>query len=140
MRSPIAKRVLSLAVGSALLLGLTGCIGYYRPGYYDPYYGYDGPYDDCDGYDDCDDEADYLGYYDGYYGPFIGGYWADDGFFYYYSDRSRRYHRDELRHYRRHSFEGGKAFHGWSDGRGRWRGAPRVRGSERRHDRDRPHH
>lgn len=116
MRTRLSKP-LSLAAGALLLFALGGCVGYYGPGYYDPYYGgYD---DDCDEYGDCDDGDDYLGYYDGYYGPFIGGYWASDGFFYYW-DRNRRYHRDHERHFRHHEFEGGKLFRGGRDGR--WQG------------------
>ena len=43
----------------------------------------------------------YDGYYDGYYGSFIDGYWGNDGFFWYYSGRDRVWHRDEGRHFRR---------------------------------------
>lgn len=52
----------------------------------------------------------YEGYYDDYYGPVRHGYWADDGFFYYRSQRDRGYVRDEDRHFRRDPDSGGRHF------------------------------
>jgi hypothetical protein len=53
----------------------------------------------------------YIGYYDGYYGPYYSGYWATDGFFY-FSDRSGRYYRDEAKHFRREPGNGYNRFEG----------------------------
>ena len=50
-------------------------------------------------------------YYDGYYGPYGGGYWARDGYFY-YLNRHHRYVRDTHRHFRRHDFDGSHRVHG----------------------------
>ena len=41
----------------------------------------------------------YDAYYDGYYGPFVDGYWAGNGFFYYLDGGGRR-HRDTHNHFR----------------------------------------
>jgi len=49
-------------------------------------------------------------YYDGYYGPFAGGYWGDDGFFY-YSNGHGGFDRDEGRHFHHRAFEHGQHFH-----------------------------
>lgn len=120
MRARVGKRLLLLAVGGTLLLGLGGCV--YGPGYYDRYDRYD-RYGDS-GYDD----NYYDGYYDGYYGPFIGGYWASDNYFYYWGP-NQRYHRDDGRHFRREHFQGAKPFHG---DRGRRDGDRRDHRGDRR--------
>ncbi len=79
-----------LCSGAAILL-LSGCVA-------DRGYGHNGtPYDN----------GAYLGgYYDGYYGAYSGGYWSQDGYFY-YMDKSHKYHRDDGRHFRRDRFQGG---------------------------------
>ncbi len=51
------------------------------------------------------------GYYNGYYGPHMGGYWGRDGY-YYYLGRDRNYHRDDQRHYRHNAFQGATPFRG----------------------------
>lgn len=102
MRTLGTRRVLLLAAGSALSLTLAGCVyegQYYDDGYYGGYY---------------DDDYYYDGYYDGYYGPYSGGYWAIDGFFYYWL--SDRYYRDDRRHFRREHFPGAYRFRGDRDG------------------------
>jgi hypothetical protein len=110
MRVSQAKTPLRLAMGTALLLTLGGCVYYDDPYYYDR--GYPGSYYGA--------YYDYDGYYDGYYGPYIGGYWASDGYFY-YRDRGHRYYRDHGRHFRHHHFRGGRPFRGerWRDRRRR---------------------
>ncbi len=108
MRTRIGKRPLLLAVGAALVLSLGGCAYGGPGGYYDGYY-----------------DSYYDGYYDDFYGPYAGGYWANDGFFYYWS-QNQRYHRDDGRHFRRDRFPGGKPFHGDRDShRGDRRDGPR---------------
>ena len=42
-------------------------------------------------------------YYDGYYGPYSGGYWGPDGYFY-YLDRNHKYVRSLCWSGRRHLF------------------------------------
>ena len=68
------------------------------------YYGYGPPM----GYADLD----YSGWYDGYYGPFVGGYWAPGGVFYYYDRHSGRYHRDHGHHFSRERAPGYNPIHG----------------------------
>ena len=86
----------SRKIFSALLLGafvLSACV-------YDGY-GYGNYYD---------------GYYDNYYGPYTRGYWASDGFFWYWGP-DHIYHRDDARHFRREQFTGGvriRGERGWS--------------------------
>ena len=47
-----------------------------------------------------------VAYYDDAYGPYYGGYWGDDGYFYYYSDATRvKVVRDNDRHFRREAAE-----------------------------------
>lgn len=42
-----------------------------------------------------------VAYYDDAYGPYYGGYWGEDGYFYYYSDVARvKVVRDNDRHFR----------------------------------------
>jgi hypothetical protein len=89
---------------AAASLLLAGCAdeGYYGTG---PGYGYDyyGPSDV---------------WYDGYYGPYVGGYWDSDIFV--FTDRGGRRVRDSGGHFRRERFEGAQ----------RYQSSPR-------HDRDR---
>ncbi|MDO8838263.1 MAG: hypothetical protein Q7V31_04990 [Parvibaculum sp.] len=63
------------------------------------------------------------GYYNGYYGPHLGGYWGRDGY-YYYLGRDRNYHRDEQRHYRHNAFQGATPFRGGDSYRGDDRQSP----------------
>ena len=70
-----------------------------------------------------------IGYYDGFYGPYAGGYWSN-GYFYYLG-RDRHYHRDDGHHFRRNNFAGGHRF------RAEDRDHDRSRG--RGHDQDRDH-
>jgi len=53
----------------------------------------------------------YDGYYDNYYGPYTRGYWAADGFFWYWGP-DHIYHRDDGGHFRRQPFTGGVRFRG----------------------------
>lgn len=76
----LSSLALIAALGGGALL--TGC---------DYYYPYGSPYA----------EADYYGYYDGFYGPFFGGYWGPGGYFYYADRDGKHYHRDRGRHFRR---------------------------------------
>jgi len=111
------KRRWLVATSVAALLSLGGCV--YPAGYNDGYYdGYDG-YDDGYGHDGYNEGNYYDGFYDGYYGPYAGGYWAVDGFFYYWL--YDRYYRDDHRHFRRHNFSGAYRFRGDRDGPSRWR-------------------
>lgn len=91
------RRTLLLAMGVALLMPLGGCV-----------------YDGGGYYGDYDDGYYYDGYYDGYYGPYAGGYWAIDGFFYYWLND--RYFRDDHHHFRRDHFPGAFRFRGDRDG------------------------
>jgi hypothetical protein len=73
----------------------SGYPGYSSPGYYQPY-GY-GP-------------AYYDAYYDNFYGPIYGGYWHNDGLFYYQSYFGGPWYCDYSRHFRRESFRGGNRY------------------------------
>lgn len=48
-------------------------------------------------------------YYDGFYGPYPGGYWGDGGVFF-YSDGHGGYRRDGDGHFRARAFEHGEHF------------------------------
>jgi hypothetical protein len=99
-----------LLIGAAAAAGLmiAGCAdeGYYGGGYGAVGYGYD-----------------YAGpsevWYDGYYGPYVDGYWDTGGVFF-YRDNGGAYHRDTGGHFRNRSFQGSQ----------------RYRSSSRRRDRD----
>jgi len=116
MRTRIGRRPLLLATGAALVLALGGC-AYQGDGIYDGYYD---------------------GYYDGFYGPYAGGYWAIDGFFYYWRD-GQRYHRDDGRHFRRDRFPGGHRFQGDRDGPHRGPRGPHSGGPDGPPPPGRPH-
>jgi len=45
-------------------------------------------------------DLDYDAWYDGYCGPFQGGFWAGDGAFW-YDDERHHFHRDAGTHFRR---------------------------------------
>lgn len=64
-----------------------------------------------DGYGGAQTPYYYDGYYDGFYGMPRGGYWGSDGFFYFLLEASRRYHRDDGRHFRREPADGFHPFH-----------------------------
>jgi hypothetical protein len=49
-----------------------------------------------------------IGYYDGFYGPYPGGYWS--GGYFYYLGHDRKYHRDDGRHFRHDNFSGARRF------------------------------
>ena len=84
------------AVGTALLLG--GCVDEYA---YGPPVGYA--------------SVDYVGYYDGYDGPYDYGFWAPSGYFY-YSDRNGRFHRDVGGHFSHTAGQGLHAISGHAPG------------------------
>ena len=52
------------------------------------------------------------GYYDGSYGPFYDGYWANDGYFYYSDAEGHPFRRDEARHFRHDHAAGFNHVHG----------------------------
>ncbi len=65
----------------------------------------------CATYDGVVYARTYDGYYDNYYGPYIRGYWAVDGVFWYLGT-DHVYHRDVGRHFRRERFPGGVRIRG----------------------------
>ena len=75
-------------------------------------------------------------YYDGFYGPYGGGYWGRDGYFY-YLNRQHRYVRDVRRHFRRDHFDGGHRVH--AEDRSPRHPHDQLRDRGRDHDRDRQH-
>jgi hypothetical protein len=77
------KSLLAAAAAAGVLCSLTACASDY-----DYAYGPPAVYAD----------VDFMGYYDDFYGPFHGGYWGPQGYFY-YSDGAR-FHRDAGRHFR----------------------------------------
>jgi hypothetical protein len=83
------RKTLLAAGAIAALITLSGCGGNY--GYYGASVG--GP--------DV--------YYDGFYGPYADGYWADDGF--YYRDGGGHFIHDSGNHFRRSMFNGAHAYH-----------------------------
>jgi hypothetical protein len=87
------RLALLLGAGAAAIL-LSACAEDYPHGYGGGY-GYDqgGPMDV---------------WYDGYYGPYDGGYW--DGEAFYYHDRTRGFMRDDGGHFHHQRFEGGHGF------------------------------
>lgn len=114
MTHPVSRRFLLFAAVSGAAAGLSACADYYGGagvGY---------------GYNDYDDL-----YYDNYYGPVSEGYWDSDGWYYYRDRTTRRYRRDDGRHFRR------DAANGYQSSRMR-RGRDSNRGSRRndRPDRD----
>jgi hypothetical protein len=90
------KRPIILLAACTAGLALSGCadtgygfgMGYGSGGYSPSGYGYGAyPYD---------------GWYDGYYGSIYDGYWGNDGYFYYRSNRrDRDYRRGDAQHFRR---------------------------------------
>ncbi len=101
-------RRLAVVMLSVLAAAAAGCAddyggsvgygaSYYGPGYYGP--------------------GDV--YYDGFYGPYPGGYWGDGGIFF-YSDGHGRHHRDDGHHFRHQPFPHSEHFQmgGQMNGRG----------------------
>src|SRR5690606_21870243 len=134
----VMKKRIALAVGlPAALFALSACTTYDSYGYGGGYgssgygsYGYDGYGYGQPGYYGGSYYGGGLDYYDGwydnFYGPVYGGYWAPDGYFWCQSRSSGPYLRADYRHFRRDQ----------------WSGATRVRfptrGDRDRHgDRDR---
>ena len=104
------KKFLTLAAVPAALIGLSACSSVYDYGYSD--YGYnDYGYTDY-GYVSPSYSSGiwYDAYYDDFYGPVYGGYWASDGFFWYQSRIGGSYIRDHGRHFRRDHYNGYKAY------------------------------
>lgn len=82
-----------LLLAAPLLAGLAACTD---DGY--GYYGVRSTYSPYSYYS----YSPYNGWYDGYYGSIYDGYWGSGETFYFrYSDRDRRYHRGDGRHFRR---------------------------------------
>jgi hypothetical protein len=65
----------------------------------------------CAAYDGYFYGGTYDGYYDNFYGPYISGYWASDGLFW-YRGGDHIYHRDDGSHFRRQRFTGGVQIRG----------------------------
>jgi hypothetical protein len=55
----------------------------------------------------------YDAYYDDFYGPYVDGYWGDDGVFMFRHERNGEFARDEPHHFRRDTASG---FHGIHSG------------------------
>lgn len=53
----------------------------------------------------------YDGYYDGAYGPFVDGYWGDDGAFW-YQGGDHAFHRDDAHHFQHTAGSGFNHVHG----------------------------
>ena len=91
------KLLVLAAAAGALSLGACATNGGYAGGGY--------------GYDYASGAYDYAGpadvWYDGYYGPYVDGYWASGGQFF-YKDSRGGYHRDSSRHFQNHEFSGGQ--------------------------------
>jgi hypothetical protein len=83
-------------IGAVVLAGglgaCAGDVGYYGP---EPAYA----------------DVDYDGFYDGFYGPFNGGYWGPNGF-YHWNPGHQHYHFDNGAHFRRQAAPGFSAIHG----------------------------
>lgn len=118
------KKILTLAAVPAALIGLSAC-STYDGGYGYASYGYSG-YGNS-GYSDYGYSPGYSGgiwydaYYDDFYGPVHGGYWAPDGYFWYQTRIGGSYVRDHARHFRRDHHNGFKAYR-YQDNRGGNRG------------------
>lgn len=89
-------RLAALAGGLALGMALSACA--YDDGYYGPSAAYA--------------NVDYVAWYDGFYGPFYGGYWGPRGRFYYWDQAHHRYHRDVGHHFAHGNMPGFNAVHG----------------------------
>ena len=55
-------------------------------------------------------------YYDGFYGPYTDGYWANDGFYYRGGDGG--FIRDENHHFQRGMFHGARGYHAHAHAQG----------------------
>lgn len=119
------KKFLTLAALPAALIGLGACstydggYGYSSYGYSD--YGYNTGYSDYGYSPGYSSGIWYDAYYDDFYGPVYGGYWASDGYFWYQSRIGGSYVRDHARHFRRDHHNGYKAYR-YQDNRGGNRG------------------
>lgn len=89
------RHVLLAALAATGAIALSGCV---TDGTYGPPRPYAG--------------VAYGGYYDGFYGPFSGGYWGARGLFYYWNPQTNRYHRDDGHHFRREAGPGFKPIQG----------------------------
>ena len=121
------KKRLVLAAVPVALLGLSACSSVYDYGYGYSDYGYSDGYSGYgSGYGNSYYGAPSYGgggsiwydaYYDDFYGPVYGGYWAPDGFFWYQSLIGGSYIQDHGRHFRRDHYSGYKQYR-YQDHRG----------------------
>jgi len=90
-------KMMLFASGAAAVMLLSACETY------DDGYGYSGHryYSDV--------SSPYDVWYDGYYGPYLGGYWGTDGVFF-YSDRTGNWLRDDAGHFRHDRWAGARGF------------------------------
>lgn len=88
------KQLLSMTCMGTVALLLCACVDEERHHGYAGGYGYDGSMDV---------------WYDGFYGPYPGGYWDGDVFVYH--DRARGEIRDGAHHFRHGNFGGAQGFH-----------------------------
>ncbi|RYG34550.1 MAG: hypothetical protein EON93_07900, partial [Burkholderiales bacterium] len=115
------KKFLTLAAVPAALIGLGACstydtgYGYASYGYSD--YGYNSGYSDYGYSPGYSSGIWYDAYYDDFYGPVYGGYWASDGYFWYQNRVGGSYIRDHSRHFRRDHHHGFKSYR-YQDNRG----------------------
>jgi hypothetical protein len=136
MRTLIVSGMLSVS-----LLGLGACTTYddYGYGYGDSYASVGSGYapDACYyAYSNCYSRYGNVfwhdSYYDDFYGPVFGGYWATDGFFYYQTGLGSLWLRDDGRHFRHDNFRGSRFYRsrdtrgdrptGWEGDSPNWRG------------------
>jgi hypothetical protein len=63
-----------------------------------------------DGHRHYADVGNYDVWYDGFYGPYVDGYWGDGDVFF-YSDPHGGFLRDDAHHFRHERWEGARGFH-----------------------------
>jgi len=89
----MSKILLLAALGGAMALSACATNG--------GYVGAGGGYDYASPADDV--------WYDGYYGPYGGGYWGDGGLFF-FRGQDGHYYSDKANHFQHHTFTNGQHF------------------------------
>src|SRR5262245_50147811 len=91
-------KTILMAGGAAAIVTLSACADEYYDDGYSPHRAYYSAYDPYDVW------------YDGYYGPYVSGYWGSGGI-YFYSDTAGVWHGDRDGHFRHESWVGARGFH-----------------------------